>query len=219
FNEKKNLFLLTGCYTEENLQEVLDKFILEFLLCKTCGNPETEYKVAIHTAETEDFSKKNVSNSNKKKNCQESSLYLHCNACGKDSLVDSKSKIVEMIIKDHLNELKLTNKKSKQKADNKSTNENFKKKIVNDDSTKLSPDSGIEYEKEEEEDDDTDWALDINEDSVKARQEENRDLSKVLDKLLNLNIEQISPTTMKRETEVLFRRDTIFDTKIDEPIF
>lgn len=42
FDERLNLYVINGNYHQNKLQDLLDDFIQQFVLCRSCGNPETE---------------------------------------------------------------------------------------------------------------------------------------------------------------------------------
>ena len=59
---------INGQFESEQLQEVLQKYISRYVLCKVCGNPETTFSL-----------KKKV-------------VYMNCAACGGCSEMENKSK-------------------------------------------------------------------------------------------------------------------------------
>ena len=42
FDEKSNFYILNGEYHQGKLQDLLNNFIIQFVLCQSCENPETE---------------------------------------------------------------------------------------------------------------------------------------------------------------------------------
>lgn len=70
---KKNK--LNGQFTEERIQKQIFNFIEEFILCKSCRNPET-----------------NLSCQSKK------ILQSSCTACGKTNIISSKNKTINFIL-------------------------------------------------------------------------------------------------------------------------
>lgn len=74
-NKKTSFWSISGKYTLEQLYEVLDNYIDEYLLCKQCANPETVYTTnAAHVS-------------------------LRCMACGSVSEINKIHKIYEYIKK------------------------------------------------------------------------------------------------------------------------
>ena len=85
WKNKENELELGGIYNDKDLEECLQCFINEYILCNKCGNPETKLKY------------------NKKKDI----LKMKCNACGKKSCLEcSEEDIYESILKIFKTELK-----------------------------------------------------------------------------------------------------------------
>ncbi|CAF1549497.1 unnamed protein product, partial [Rotaria sordida] len=83
-NSTNGLYVIKGAYNQEILQDLLDGFISKFVLCRFCGNPETELS----------FYKKNGN-----KICQ------RCDACGNTNAISMEShKLTTFISKNCLQE-------------------------------------------------------------------------------------------------------------------
>lgn len=70
------VYSLKGHFTVDQLEDSIEKFVLDFVLCKTCGNPETVIGI----------------------NSQ--NIYLRCRSCGGVGEAKSKNKVSEYILKD-----------------------------------------------------------------------------------------------------------------------
>ncbi|KAM9977710.1 hypothetical protein ACTFIR_011582 [Dictyostelium discoideum] len=79
FNAKSNIenekYSINGQYTVERLASALDKFIIKFVLCSFCKNPETKFVI-----------KKGV-------------IEFKCAACGRVGPIDMKHKLTSYIVK------------------------------------------------------------------------------------------------------------------------
>ena len=69
-------YILNGKFTSERLSEVLDSLIDKYVLCGTCGNPETEFKL-----------KKNV-------------IFLECQSCGHQTKADNQHKFADFLLRE-----------------------------------------------------------------------------------------------------------------------
>jgi len=76
-NETTNRYIVNGKHSEEDLSVLLDGFIDKYVLCKTCGNPETILSVAR----------------------DQSFLRLKCKACGAITKVDALDQLGKFIAK------------------------------------------------------------------------------------------------------------------------
>lgn len=74
-DDRTQKYLVNGVHDQEKLQSLLDVFILKFVLCPACENPETVLKV----------SKKDAT------------ITRTCQACGNRALVDMQHKLVSYI--------------------------------------------------------------------------------------------------------------------------
>jgi translation initiation factor 5 len=70
-------YLIGGSHDLETITILLDQFILKYVLCKRCGNPETDFSVKKET------------------------LSLRCKACGHLSPCDPNHKFSNYLIKAH----------------------------------------------------------------------------------------------------------------------
>ena len=72
-------YIVNGAHTADRLRELLDAFIDKFVLCPSCKNPETEFVIKGRSGH-EDMSR-------------------DCKACGAQSPMDMRHKLVSFIIK------------------------------------------------------------------------------------------------------------------------
>ncbi|KAJ9451702.1 Eukaryotic translation initiation factor 5 [Diplonema papillatum] len=102
-------WILMGEHNKDTLQKVLFEYVLKFVLCKNCGNPETDTHV------------------DKKKN-----ITLCCAACGAITDVSPNEKLCNLILKKEpitdINDLKREKKEKKDKADKKEKKDKADKK-------------------------------------------------------------------------------------------
>jgi len=76
-NETTNRYIVNGKHSEEDLSALLDGFIDKYVLCKSCGNPETILSVSR----------------------DQSTLRLKCKACGGITKVDALDQLGKFIAK------------------------------------------------------------------------------------------------------------------------
>jgi len=76
-NESTNRYIVNGKHSEEDLSVLLDGFIDKYVLCKSCGNPETVLSVSR----------------------DQSTLRLKCKACGGITKVDALDQLGKFIAK------------------------------------------------------------------------------------------------------------------------
>jgi len=74
-NTKKDW--IKGFQSSQLVESAIDQFVISYVLCSACGNPETEIKIK---------SSKNV-------------VYLKCKACGSRTYLSNTDKICEKILK------------------------------------------------------------------------------------------------------------------------
>lgn len=86
-------YIINGAHDASKLQETLDGFIEKFVLCKACKNPETELVIT-----------------------KSGDINRDCKACGKNTPVDTRHKLANVIIKNPP-EKKKKSKKSKKESD------------------------------------------------------------------------------------------------------
>jgi translation initiation factor 5 len=72
-------YIVNGAHTQERLLELLDAFIVKFVLCGACDNPETELIIT-----------------GKGRN---ESIHRDCKACGRATKIDMKHKLTTYILK------------------------------------------------------------------------------------------------------------------------
>lgn len=76
FDEKADRFIVNGAHDATKLRDLLDIFIIKFVLCGSCKNPETDLIIT----KNED-------------------LIRDCKACGERTIVDMRHKLVTFILK------------------------------------------------------------------------------------------------------------------------
>ncbi|XP_060532170.1 eukaryotic translation initiation factor 5 [Cylas formicarius] len=167
FDFKNERFIVNGSHDAGKLQDLLDGFIRKFVLCPECENPETELIVS---------TKKNT-------------ISQGCKACGHHGLLVSNHKLMTFILKNPPNLNPATQgssltegKRSKRskKANGDGQDQDQSVGDVNDSSVdtsvteRSSADNGIGAS----EDDDTEWAVDVSEEAVRARMQDLTDGAK-----------------------------------------
>ena len=75
FDEKADRFIVNGAHDATKLRELLDNFIVKFVLCGSCKNPETDLVI------------------------KSGDLIRSCKACGERTSVDMRHKLVTFILK------------------------------------------------------------------------------------------------------------------------
>ncbi|KAI9904538.1 hypothetical protein N3K66_001067 [Trichothecium roseum] len=161
---KDDRWIINGAHDAAKLQDHLDGFINKFVLCKKCKNPETDV------------------------NIKDGHILLDCKACGQRTDVDLRLKLSGFILKNQPKKGKKD--KAERKAARKAkqngtaTKENGNGSGNDDGSENGSNENGIvdsddEFQKlqaeapevnHETEVKDDDWAVDMSEEAVKARQ-------------------------------------------------
>jgi len=76
FDEKSDRYIVNGAHDVAKLRELLDTFIIKFVLCGSCKNPETDLIIT----KNED-------------------LIRDCKACGERTIVDMRHKLVTFILR------------------------------------------------------------------------------------------------------------------------
>ncbi len=75
YNEEEDKAIVNGAHTQFDLQKKLAIYIEKFVLCQTCKNPETRYKI------------------------RNEEVFQVCGACGETNMVDMTHKLCTFIIK------------------------------------------------------------------------------------------------------------------------
>ncbi|PGH29667.1 translation initiation factor 5 [[Emmonsia] crescens] len=169
-------WIINGAHDASKLQDYLDGFILKFVLCKKCKNPETEVVV------------------------KEPRIILDCKACGERSDVDLRQKLSSFILKNQPKKgkkdkstKKSRRERNKVKGDGETNGEangesNGSPADSNSDGGDENGDGALDAHSDDEltrrikaeadeieqtkEIDDDDWAVDVSEEAVKARAQE-----------------------------------------------
>ncbi|EOO02728.1 putative eukaryotic translation initiation factor 5 protein [Phaeoacremonium minimum UCRPA7] len=165
-------WIINGAHDAAKLQDYLDGFISKFVLCKKCKNPETDV------------------------NIKDGRIILDCKACGQRTDVDLRLKLSGFILKNAPKKGKKDKaerkaaRKAKQNGGNKENgngsggdenSDNSGDKDVDDANVEIASDDDAltrkikteaqEIKHEEIEVKDDDWAVDMSEEAVKARQQ------------------------------------------------
>jgi len=166
-------WIINGAHEASKLQELLDTFITRFVLCKKCKNPETDVQI------------------------KDGHITLDCKACGQRSEVDVRQKLSGFILKIVPKKTKKDKaerkaaRKAKQNGGKNGDKENGSGGDDNSDqATPISEDPNVDIasdddaftrkikteaqtlDKKEVEVNDDDWAVDMSEEAVKARQQQ-----------------------------------------------
>ncbi|KAJ8949820.1 hypothetical protein NQ318_000518 [Aromia moschata] len=151
FDFKNERFIVNGSHDASKLQDLLDGFIRKFVLCPECDNPETDLIVSL----------------------KRGTISQGCKACGYHGQLESNHKLVTFILKNppNLNPAvqgsSLTEGKRPKRSNkrNGQTNGDQDEHESNVDTSlaEKSVDNGAS------DDDQTEWAVDVSEEAVRAR--------------------------------------------------
>jgi translation initiation factor 5 len=161
-------WIINGAHESMKLQELLDGFINKFVLCKKCKNPETDVHI------------------------KDGRIMLDCKACGQRSEVDLRLKLSGFMLKNvpkKIKKDKAERRAARKAKQNGKGDENGSGGDENSDhASPLADDKGIEsdddaltrkikseahiLENKKVEIKDDDWAVDMSEEAVKARQQQ-----------------------------------------------
>lgn len=158
FDEKSDRYIVNGAHDAPRLRDLLDTFIVKFVLCGSCKNPETELIIT----KNED-------------------LIRDCKACGERTIVDMRHKLVTFILKNPPNNPKKSKGTKKSgAAENQGANGSSSPKADAEEPTANGGESDDEFAKmmsELQELDQNasiakeDWSVDTSAEAVKARME------------------------------------------------
>lgn len=183
FDFKNERFIVNGSHDASKLQDLLDGFIRKFVLCPECDNPETELMVS---------TKRNT-------------ISQGCKACGFHGLLESNHKLVTYILKNPptLNPASqgssLTEgKRSKRikKTNGETNGENNGDESI--DAVDAPPINDSLRNGSGDDDDDTEWAVDVSEEAVRARMQDLTDGAK------NITINDDLEKTEKERMDILY---------------
>jgi translation initiation factor 5 len=157
FDEKSDRYIVNGAHDAAKLRDLLDNFIVKFVLCGSCKNPETDLIIT----KNED-------------------LIRDCKACGERTNVDMRHKLVTFILKNPpKNPKKSKGAKKQGTADNQGSNGSNSPKAEAEEPTADGGESDDELTKKiksEAADLDLnatiakeDWSVDTSAEAVKAR--------------------------------------------------
>ncbi|CAH8820597.1 unnamed protein product [Trichobilharzia szidati] len=158
-DEKNERYIVNGAHQADKLQELLDGFIKKFVLCQSCGNPETTMHV----------------------NKRGGTVATTCKACGSQGQLDVTHRLTQFIVKNPP-EPEVTSAKAKQKKGKKTKGENEKTSgnsarltiTFSDDDNEGNAGGGDENNRNspvnaDEEDEDEDWLEDTTEEARRQR--------------------------------------------------
>lgn len=174
-NETDDRYTVNGAHDAPKLQELLDGFITKFVLCASCKNPETELVIL-----------------------KDGSIIRDCKACGQRTPVDMRHKLASFIVKNPPETAKRGKGKKAATAsadvggtltDDLASGEGSKSKSQS--GSEDDPDAVDDDELLREaaalskggKDDDEEWAVDMSEEAIRARQRE------VAESMAALNLE------------------------------
>ncbi|BFZ54472.1 eukaryotic translation initiation factor 5 [Savitreella phatthalungensis] len=145
-------YIVNGAHDAGKLQDCLDGFIDKFVLCKACKNPETELVVNSKTGD----------------------IIRDCKACGKQTPVDLRHKLANVIVKNPPEKKKKSKKdkaaKKKEASDEDDGEENGDIDAGSDDElTRSIQMAAAQLPANGSKDDDVKWSVDTSEAAVKAR--------------------------------------------------
>jgi len=184
---KDERFIVNGSHEANKLQDLLDGFIKKFVLCPECDNPETV--LAVQT-----------------KKC---TLSQSCKACGHSGIIKGGHRLITYIIKNppSINPASqgksLTERKSSKRHKKLNGDANGEDENGQDD---MNDSRGGGKNQNEDDDDDDDWAVDVSDEAVRARQLE--DLS---DGVKSLAITEDSKKPVKDRMDLFHK---FLDTKM-----
>lgn len=165
-------WIINGAHEASKLQELLDTFITRFVLCKKCKNPETDVQI------------------------KDGHITLDCKACGQRSEVDVRQKLSGFILKIVPKKTKKDKaerkaaRKAKQNGGKNGDKEGSGGDDNSDQATPTSEDPNVDIASDDDaftrkikteaqtldkkavEVNDDDWAVDMSEEAVKARQQQ-----------------------------------------------
>ena len=121
YNEKDDRAVINGQHTDVQLQNMIHKYIEDFVICPNCRLPETDYKI--------------------RNGC----IFHRCAACGASNMLDMSHKLTTFILAQHKKSKKDKSKKDKKdkkekKDDDGSPDEKKKKKKKKDKSSESDED-------------------------------------------------------------------------------
>lgn len=159
-DEKNDRYIVNGAHDVARLQELLFGFINKFVLCSSCGNPETTLRVKV---------KAGVVNTT-------------CTACGNRGQLDPRHRLTQFIIKNPpVDEASPTDKKGRKQKKAKNGTENHAEEEEH------SP-AGDESHNSPSYSDDDDWGEDTTEEAQKKRLEELSSMARKL--TINADVEK-----------------------------
>lgn len=181
FNFKNERFIVNGSHDASKLQDLLDGFIRKFVLCPECDNPETDLLVSL---------KRNT-------------ISQGCKACGYHGVLESNHKLMTFILKNPPNSNPASQGSSltegKRSKRSKRNGESNGDQDDQGDTTLESSavDNSIDNN-DGSDDDQTEWAVDVTEEAVRARMQDLSDGAK------NMTISDDLEKSEKERMDILY---------------
>ncbi|XP_056645963.1 eukaryotic translation initiation factor 5-like [Diorhabda carinulata] len=181
FDFKNERFIVNGSHDASKLQDLLDGFIRKFVLCPECDNPETDLLVSL---------KRNT-------------ISQGCKACGYHGVLESNHKLMTFILKNPPNSnpasqgSSLTegkrSKRSKRNGESNGDQEDQGDTTLESSAVENSIDNN-----DGSDDDQTEWAVDVTEEAVRARMQDLTDGAK------NMTISDDLEKSEKERMDILY---------------
>ena len=142
-------YIVNGAHDASKLQDVLDGFIEKFVLCRACKNPETELVVTVKSGD----------------------IIRDCKACGKQTPVDLRHKLANVIVRNPPEKKKKSKsgKKASKKADSEEDGEDEDGEIAAGSDDELTRSIQLAAAAMPTANGDEKWSVDTSEAAVKAR--------------------------------------------------
>lgn len=176
FDFKNERFIVNGSHDASKLQDLLDGFIRKFVLCPECDNPETDLIVSL---------KRNT-------------ISQGCKACGYHGVLESNHKLMTFILKNPPNSNPASQGSSLTEGKrSKRSKRNGESNGDQDDQNDSTLDNSIDNTGGSD-DDQTEWAVDVSEEAVRARMQDLTDGAK------NMTISDDLEKSEKERMDILY---------------
>ncbi|KAB0799865.1 hypothetical protein PPYR_07745 [Photinus pyralis] len=185
FDFKNERFIVNGSHDAVKLQDLLDGFIRKFVLCPECDNPETDLIVS----------------------AKRGTISQGCKACGFHGPLEFNHKLNTYILKNPPNMnpavqgSSLTEGKKRTKRSKKANGDNANGDGQDQDGEPIGLDASVDVTSNDNgagEDDDTEWAVDVSEEAVRARMQDLTDGAK------NITISDDLERPEKERVDILY---------------
>lgn len=177
FDFKNERFIVNGSHDASKLQDLLDGFIRKFVLCPECDNPETDLNVSP----------------------KRGTISQSCKACGYHGMIESNHKLITYILKNPPNLNPATQGSSltegKRSKRSKKANGDATNGEGDENEADVTGDTSMADNADE---DNTEWAVDVSEEAVRARMQDLTDGAK------NMTINDDLEKTEKERMDILY---------------